>query len=74
MILQRSLVNTVTMTTDKQVFVEFYAPRLLIVGGGGEPGAYTNFGEAIADARDGDVIQIHEGEWYYAGLSMLIYW
>jgi parallel beta-helix repeat protein len=61
-----SLVNTVTMSSDKQVIVKFYAPRTLIVGGGGEPGAYTDLGEAITDARDGDVIVVHEGEWYGA--------
>jgi subtilisin family serine protease len=70
--LSSSLVNKVTMYTDREVFAEFYAPRMFIVGGGGEPGAYTNLGEAIEDSRNGDVIQIHEGEWYNMNFPFIV--
>jgi parallel beta-helix repeat protein/predicted outer membrane repeat protein len=59
----RQLVNTVTMTANKIVNIELRQPRTLIVGGGGIPGAYTNFGDAIRGSQDGDTIVVHEGRW-----------
>ena len=48
--------NTVTMTESKEVYAEFYQPRIFQVSSEGE---YTDVQRAIDDARDNDIIVIH---------------
>jgi hypothetical protein len=50
--------NTVTMTTHKNVTVEFYSPRILYVGGDSN---YPTIQMAIDDANDRDIVMITPG-------------
>ncbi len=61
----RQFYNEVTLNEDKEIYVWLEEPRTLILGGGGLPGAYTEFEEALEDADDGDIIEVHEGEWQW---------
>lgn len=57
-----SLTNTVTMNAHKEVFVEFYVPRILRVS---SSGPYTNIQSAIDDANDNDIVEIVPGTYFY---------
>ncbi len=52
---QRTVTATVVMNSDRNVTVEFYAPRILYVGG---DTGYPTIQAAIDDAQEGDIIQL----------------
>jgi hypothetical protein len=68
-----NLTNSVVMTGDRTVTVEFRVPRTLIVSvGSGEPGYYSDIQDAVFDANDGDTIVVYPGIYYSAYLDQAV--
>ncbi len=63
--------NTVVMSFDIIVSVEFGQPRTLLVSVGGGAGYYPTIQEAINDAEDGDTIVVYPGT-YYSGYQNIV--